>query len=80
MSERITLESFTEWMGHPVTLKLFDVLKEERDDMKECLMTNQYSSDMQDNIKGRCLAIQLLLLLKYDDLFPNQEGIHERKH
>tara|TARA_R110000868_G_scaffold75542_3_gene217808 strand:- start:4066 stop:4302 length:237 start_codon:yes stop_codon:yes gene_type:complete len=62
----ITEEMFEEWMTTPVTLKLFKLLKAEREDMKEGLVNDAY--EHPELVKGRCQALGLLLDLEYVDL------------
>jgi hypothetical protein len=79
MSEPITEESFIEWQGHPVTRRFMKLLETDREVMKEGMVSNNYSPDEQNRIKGTCEAIIQILKLSYSDLFPNYEGIHDPK-
>ena len=63
----VTEQSFEEWKHHPVTVKLMQRLKEDREEMKEGLVSNSF--DNEDEVKGRCRAIAVLLDLEYGDMF-----------
>lgn len=65
----VTVDSFEEWLHHPVTKKLMKLLTEDRETMKEGLLMNSYTDEAE--VKGRCRAIALILDLEYADLFRN---------
>tara|TARA_R110000868_G_scaffold23801_2_gene95140 strand:+ start:587 stop:802 length:216 start_codon:yes stop_codon:yes gene_type:complete len=67
--EPVTEESFIEWKSHPVTLKLFHLLKAEREEMKEGLANKTY--EFPDIVIGRCQAVALILDTDYEDLYVN---------
>jgi hypothetical protein len=69
MSEPLTQQSFDEWTHHPITQRLFSLLKGDRETMKEGLASNSYDQDQESNVKGRCEAIKIILRLEYLDLF-----------
>jgi hypothetical protein len=69
--EPITPSRFSEWKQHPVTKQLFKLLEAERETMKEGLANNSF--DNEQEVKGRCTAIKLILSLEYQDLFPNTQ-------
>jgi uncharacterized phage-associated protein len=69
MSEPLTKESFEEWQHHPITNRLFKLLKNDRETMKEGLINNTYLDE--SNVKGRCRAIEIILSLEYTDLFTD---------
>lgn len=62
----VTKESFEEWSYHPVTRKLMSALKEDRESMKEGLVQGLFENE--EEVKGRCKALQLILDLEYEDL------------
>jgi len=64
--EAVTAQSFEEWKFHPVTQKLMKMLLADRESMKEGLITNSF--DDEQEVKGRCRAIGVLLTLEYSDL------------
>lgn len=65
--EIVTEDSFNDWRVHPVTKRLMKMLMEDREVMKEGLVNNSY--DEQEEVKGRCRAIAIILNLEYQDLF-----------
>lgn len=62
----ITEEEFQEWIGSPVTQRLFKVLGKEREEMKEGLVYDSY--DNPEDVKGRCRAIAIILDITYGGL------------
>ena len=70
MRSVITRESFEEWQGHPVTSLLMKRLKSEREVMKEGLVNNQFENE--DEIRGRCRVLAILLELSYEELMNNE--------
>ena len=64
-------ESFEEWKHHPVTRRFMKMLQEDRETMKEGLVNNVYAHE--DEVKGRCRAISILLDIEYVDLFPKRD-------
>ena len=66
MNEVVTLETFEEWKHHPVTKKLMSRLHKDRETMKEGLISNLY--DEEDEVKGRCRAIAVILNIDYYDV------------
>jgi len=72
MSEPVTEELYEEWRFHPITVRLLTLLKADRENMKEGLVQNAF--DNEDEVKGRCRAIAILLTLDYKDLaLPTKE-------
>ena len=67
--EPVTQESFEEWRHHPVTKRVMKILADERETMKEGLISNAYDDEAE--VKGRCRAIGNLLSIDYQDLFQN---------
>ena len=65
--EQVTFETFEEWKHHPVTRKLMKMLQADRETMKEGLVNNAF--DDEQEVKGRCRAIAIVLTLEYEDLF-----------
>jgi hypothetical protein len=76
--EFITRDTFDDWISHPVTSRIFDILRDDREEMKEGLVNNIF--DNEDEVKGRCRAIALLLNLSYEDLFQSAEVMEKNKH
>lgn len=66
-NEVVTLDSFEEWRSHPVTRRLMKLLSEDRESMKEGLVNSTF--DNEEEVKGRCRAIAIILNLEYEDLF-----------
>ena len=64
--EPVTAESFEEWKSHPITKRLMKMLLADRETMKEGLITNSF--DDEQEVKGRCRAIGVLLTLEYSDI------------
>jgi hypothetical protein len=67
MSEPVSRESFDEWKYHPVTKQLMKLLSADRETMKEGLVHSAFENE--DEVKGRCRAISIILSLEYEDLF-----------
>lgn len=67
----VTEEEFEEWKQNPVTVKLFKVLKNEREGMKEGLIYDTFENP--EEVKGRCRAIAQLLDLSYEDLYDDRK-------
>lgn len=63
----VTLSEFEDWQQHPVTAKLKDILRSEREHLKEGLVHDQYEDEAL--IKGMCKAIENFLTVSYEDLF-----------
>ena len=62
-----TEEDFNDWKQHPCTQRLMKMLLADREEMKEGLINNAFSEEME--VKGRCRAIAVLLNLEYTDLY-----------
>jgi aminoglycoside phosphotransferase len=71
--EPVTLAEFEEWQHSPVTKRLMKRLASDREVMKEGLVNGSF--DNEEEVKGRCRAIAVLLALEYEDLF---EQVTER--
>jgi hypothetical protein len=69
MSEPLTPESFEEWRHHPITQRLMKMLLADRESMKEGLLNNAFEDEQE--VKGRCRAIALIINLDYQDLYTN---------
>jgi hypothetical protein len=65
--EPVSPDNFDEWKHHPVTKRLFKMLSDDREAMKEGLINNSF--DYEEEVKGRCRAIAIILSLEYEDLF-----------
>jgi hypothetical protein len=65
--EAVSQDNFEEWKHHPVTKRLFKMLLNDREMMKEGLINNSF--DSEEEVKGRCRAIAIILNLEYTDLF-----------
>ena len=65
--EIVSRDSFEEWKHHPVTKRLMKMLNSDRETMKEGLISSSY--DSEEEVKGRCRAIAIILDLQYEDLF-----------
>jgi aminoglycoside phosphotransferase len=65
--EPVSQDNFDEWKQHPVTKRLMKMLSTDREAMKEGLVNNAF--DDEQEVKGRCRAIALILNLDYEDLF-----------
>jgi hypothetical protein len=70
----VSLDSFDEWKHHPVTKRLMKMLSDDRETMKEGLINNAF--DEEEEVKGRCRAIAIILNLEYEDLF---ESVQKRE-
>ncbi len=64
----VTHDMYLVWKTDPVTIKLMDMLEDDYEEMKEGLVYGSYDND--DEVKGRCRTIALILGLKYEHLFP----------
>lgn len=67
--EIVTQDSFEDWKHHPVTKRLMKMLTDDREVMKEGLVNNSF--DDEQEVKGRCRAIAIILNIEYEDLFDN---------
>lgn len=65
--EAVSRENFEEWKHHPVTKQLMKLLTADREAMKEGLVHGAF--DDEQEVKGRCRAIAIILTLEYEDLF-----------
>ena len=65
--EAVSPDNFEEWKFHPVTKRLMRMLSTDRETMKEGLVNNAF--DDEQEVKGRCRAIAIILNLEYEDLF-----------
>ena len=69
--EIVSRDSFEEWKHHPVTKRLLKMLSNDREAMKEGLISSSY--DNEDEVKGRCRAIAIILDVQYEDLFDSPQ-------
>jgi hypothetical protein len=67
--EPVTEENFQEWKHHPVTKKLMKMLLADRESMKEGLINDAF--DNEQEVKGRCRAIAVIIGIEYEDLFSS---------
>ena len=74
--EIVTSDNFDEWKHHPVTKRLMKMLGTDREAMKEGLVNNTF--DDEQEVKGRCRAIALILNLEYEDLFEVKRETNEQ--
>ena len=70
MRKVITQDTFDEWKSHPVTRELMRQLKEDREMMKEGLVNNSF--DDEQEVKGRCRTIAILLELDYEEFMSHE--------
>jgi hypothetical protein len=71
--EAVTQDLFLDWKFHPVTKKLFKLLEEDRENMKEGIVNSIFENE--EEVKGRCRAISILLDLRYEDMFPPKQEV-----
>jgi hypothetical protein len=71
MSEVVSRENFEEWNLHPVTRRLMRLLHADRETLKEGLVQNAFENE--EEVKGRCRAIALILSLEYEDLYQSSD-------
>tara|TARA_R110000822_G_scaffold169220_1_gene309216 strand:+ start:171 stop:398 length:228 start_codon:yes stop_codon:yes gene_type:complete len=74
--EIVTSDNFDEWKHHPVTKRLLKMLGTDREAMKEGLVNNAF--DDEQEVKGRCRAIAIILSLEYEDLFEVKRETNEQ--
>ena len=74
--EIVSSDNFDEWKHHPVTKRLMKMLSSDRESMKEGLVNNAF--DDEQEVKGRCRAIALILSLEYEDLFEVKRETNEQ--
>ena len=67
--EAVSPGNFEEWKQHPVTKRLMKMLTNDREMMKEGLVNNSYDED--EEVKGRCRAIAIILNIEYEDLYES---------
>ena len=65
--EAVSQDNFDEWKHHPVTKRLMKLLSDDRETMKEGLISSSFEDEAE--VKGRCRAIAIILNLEYEDLF-----------
>jgi hypothetical protein len=75
--EAVTKELFEEWKFHPVTKKLFKLMEEDRENMKEMLV---HGVENEAEVRGRCKILGSLLNLQYEDMQPPQERKVENEY
>lgn len=59
---------FDEWKASGVTIRLMKLLDADRESMKEGIIYGTFENE--EEVKGRCRAIAIILNLEYEDLFP----------
>jgi hypothetical protein len=69
MQDKPLQVEFHNWKHNEITKRLFLLLKDERERMKEGLVYNQF--DEAEEVKGRCRAIQNLLDITFEDLYES---------
>jgi hypothetical protein len=74
--EIVSSDNFDEWKHHPVTKRLLKMLSNDRETMKEGLVNNAF--DDEQEVKGRCRAIAIILSLEYEDLFEVKRETNEQ--
>jgi hypothetical protein len=74
--EIVTSDNFDEWKHHPVTKRLMKMLGTDREAMKEGLVNNTF--DDEQEVKGRCRAIAIILNIEYEDLFEVKREVNEQ--
>jgi hypothetical protein len=62
-------EEFEEWKQNPVTKQLMKMLLADRETMKEGLIGGSFEDEQE--VKGRCRAIAIVITLEYEDLYGN---------
>ncbi len=73
--EIVSIDNFEEWKHHPVTKRLMKMLATDRETMKEGLVNGSF--DDEQEVKGRCRAIAIILNLEYEDLFEVKRETNE---
>jgi hypothetical protein len=71
--ELVSQDNFEEWKHHPVTKRLMKMLSADRETMKEGLVNNAFGDEQE--VKGRCRAIAIILDLEYGDLFEATQKV-----
>ena len=74
--EIVSSDNYDEWKHHPVTKRLMKMLSTDREAMKEGLVNNAF--DDEQEVKGRCRAIAIILDLEYEDLFEVKREVNEQ--
>ena len=69
----MTQEDFEGWKQHPVTRKLFERMSEERLDMMEGIINDNF--EHPEEVKGRCKAINNILGMTYEDLYDHRKQV-----
>jgi len=75
--EIVSEYNFEEWKHHPVTKRLMKMLSNDREAMKEGLINNSFEDEQE--VKGRCRAIAIILNLEYEDLFEVKKETNEQQ-
>lgn len=63
----VTREEYEEWAQHPITKQLRKVLTENREEWKEGLVADLYTTP--DVIRGMCQAVQKVIEFEYEDIY-----------
>ena len=85
-NSRMPSESeFLEWQSHPVTIRLFERLRADKESLKERWASGAYTDQSQFgtaimNAKaiGNCEAIDSITTLEYEQLLGESDEQHER--
>jgi hypothetical protein len=76
---QITSEMFLEWQHSPVTKGLFKALYNEREFLKEGLVSGSFDSTEELKVKGRCETVALILNLTYEELIDSMRESYNGK-
>ena len=64
----VTLDEFLEWKQSNVTKLFMKALSKERNLMKEQVVTDMFEPRLEEQVKGRCAAINSIVNMQHEDL------------
>jgi hypothetical protein len=67
---QITHQEFLEWKQEEVTKAFFKALHNNREELKEGLVTGLHDDSIM-NVQGRCAAVQRILEVEYEDVMES---------
>ena len=68
-----TQQEFLEWKNQEMTKLFFKALSNEREELKEGLVTGLYSDHISE-VQGRCAAVQQIINANFEDMMEGLRG------
>ena len=69
----LTQQEFQEWKQEEVTKAFFKALQNNREELKEGLVSGLYDDRIMD-VQGRCAAVLQIITVEYEDLVESLNG------